>query len=138
MEQTIIKKEKTMKNLLRAFFAGFFVVFSISTISISAQTAPSPEKFSGVKIKNFGQMDANYYRGGQPKKDDYQALAALGIKTVVDLRNDPTSYEKAAVEALGMKYINIPMDDAEYPKAENIEAFLAVVNDPANGAIFAH
>lgn len=125
-----------MKNLLRVFIASFVVVFSISVIS--AQTAPSPEKFPNVKIKNFGQMDANYYRGGQPKKDDYQALSALGIKTVVDLRNDPTSYEKAAVEALGMKYINIPMDDAEYPKTEHIEAFLAVVNDPANGAVFAH
>lgn len=127
-----------MKNFLRFYIALFAIVVGISSISASAQTAPVPEKFPGVKIKNFGQMDTNYYRGGQPKKDDYQSLAALGIKTVVDLRDDPTSYEKAAVEALGMKYINIPMDDAEYPKPENISAFLAVVNDPSNGAVFVH
>jgi tyrosine-protein phosphatase SIW14 len=127
-----------MNKFLSFYIALLSVVLGISTISTPAQTAPTPEKFPGIKIKNFGQMDTNYYRGGQPKKDDYQSLAAIGVKTVVDLRNDPTSYEKAAVEALGMKYINIPMDDAEYPKEEHIDAFLAIVNDPANGAVFVH
>ena len=51
-------------------------------------------------------------------REKLQDLAALGINTVVDLRNDPTHYEKHTAEALGMKYINIPMDDAEYPSEE--------------------
>ena len=54
-------------------------------------------------------MDERYYCGAQPEPGDYQALADLGIKTVVDLRNDPTDYEKSAAEAVGMKYVNIPM-----------------------------
>src|SRR6185437_8004401 len=46
---------------------------------------------SNVSIKNFGQMDDRFFRGGQPKKDEYQELAALGIKTVIDLRDDPST-----------------------------------------------
>ena len=30
------------------------------------------------------------------------------------------------------------MDDAEYPKTENIEAVLRILNDTANGAVFVH
>src|SRR5688572_33081886 len=83
-------------------------------------------------------MDDNYFRGGQPKEDDYKALAELGVNTVVDLRNDPADYEKSSAEAVGMKYINIPMDDAEYPAEATIGRFLEVINDPANGKMFVH
>jgi protein tyrosine/serine phosphatase len=83
-------------------------------------------------------MDERFYRGGQPKKEDYPALAAVGIKTIIDLRDDPTSYEKAATEAAGMRYVNIPMDDKSYPKAEQVDAFLKLVNDPTTGAFYVH
>ncbi len=45
-----------------------------------------------------------------------QQLAALGIKTVIDLQLEPKAYEKQNVEALGMKYVNIPMSDKDYPE----------------------
>ena len=68
----------------------------------------------------------------------YQELAALGIRTVIDLQDDPTSYEKRDVEALGMKYINIPMSDKDYPESAKIEQFLKLVNDPSTGKFFVH
>lgn len=83
-------------------------------------------------------MDTNYYRGGQPKVEDYQSLKALGVTTVIDLRNDSEEYEKPAVKALGMKYINIPMDDKEYPSDATIAQFLKEINDPANGVMYVH
>ena len=83
-------------------------------------------------------MDTNYYRGGQPKVEDYQSLKALGVTTVIDLRNDSEAYEKPTVEGLGMKYINIPMDDKEYPSDETIGKFLKEINDPANGVMYVH
>src|SRR5690349_24804448 len=93
-------------NFFRTGMVALLMVFGFS-FGVFAQTAPA--SFPNVKIKNFGQMDEHYYRGAQPEMDDYQSLKALGVKTVIDLRNDPTDYEKGAVEALGMKYINIPM-----------------------------
>lgn len=125
-----------MKIFLRFYLSAFLVVFGLSAVSFS-QTSPS-KSFQGVKIKNFGQMDDRFYRGAQPKKDDYQSLKALGITTIIDLQDNPTDYEKAAVEALGMKYVNIPMDDKSYPKQENVDAFLKLANDPATGAFYVH
>src|SRR6478672_7276164 len=86
--------------------------------------------FSSIHIKNFGKMDDRFYRGAQPKESDYKDLAALGIKTVIDLTEDPKPYEKPAVEALGMHYVNIPLVDKKYPEAAQIEAFMKLVNDP--------
>lgn len=125
-----------MNRISRYFILAAAMVIAVASVSFAQTTKPGG--FPTVQVKNFGQMDTNYYRGGQPKRGQYKALADLGIKTVVDLRNDPTSYEKREVEALGMKYVNIPMDDAEYPSQEAIDKFLAIVNDPESGAVFAH
>jgi protein tyrosine phosphatase (PTP) superfamily phosphohydrolase (DUF442 family) len=111
-------------------------VLLLSVVSF-AQTAPKVN-FQKIKIKNFGQMDERFFRGAQPKKDDYQDLAALGVKTVIDLRDDPEAYEKPAVEALGMRYVNIPMIGKKYPKAESVEQFLKLVDNPDTGKFFVH
>ncbi|HSD47028.1 MAG TPA: tyrosine-protein phosphatase [Pyrinomonadaceae bacterium] len=91
-----------------------------------------------MKIKNFGQMDDRFFRGGQPKEQQYKELAALGIKTIIDLREDPTTYEKREAEALGMRYVNLPMSDKDYPPATTVEQFLKLVDDPSTGKFFVH
>lgn len=125
-----------MNNLLRLYLVAFAVVIGFFAAIVPAQTAPA--SFPDINIRNFGQMDTNYYRGAQPKKDDYAAMKALGITTIIDLQDEPTKYEKAEAEALGMKYINIPMDDAEYPSEASIAEFLKNINDPANGVMYVH
>lgn len=125
-----------IKNFFRAFVGVLALVIGFS-FSASAQQKLEKD-FSNIEIKNFGQMDERFYRGGQPKKDQYQSLADLGIDTVIDLRNDPKDHAKSTVEALGMKYINIPMSDRKYPPAESIETFMKTVEDPATGTFFVH
>jgi protein tyrosine/serine phosphatase len=117
-----------------------FAVVSLVLALAGNALAQSQEKpaFPSVKIKNFGQMDDRFYRGAQPKERDYQALAELGIKTVIDLRNDPTDYEKRSVEALGMRYVNIPMSDKDYPETAQIDQFLKLVEDPQTGKFYVH
>jgi protein tyrosine phosphatase (PTP) superfamily phosphohydrolase (DUF442 family) len=106
------------------------------------QVAPPPDQQlkdpSGIRIKNFGQMDDRLYRGACPKEDDFRALAALGINTVVDLRKKADPLERGYVEELGMQYINIPMSDTEYPRSEHINTFLNLIKDPTAGKIFIH
>ena len=113
-------------------------ILMIAFFAISFARGHSDNTFSNIRIKNFGQMDARFYRGAQPKEEDYRDLAALGINTVIDLREDPQSYEKPNVEALGMHYVNIPMGDKEYPKAEEVAQFLKLVDDPSTGKFFVH
>jgi protein tyrosine/serine phosphatase len=93
---------------------------------------------SRIKIRNFGKMDDRFYRGGQPRAADFRDLLELGIHTVIDLRNDPSSNEQVIVEGLGMRYVNLPMSDTEYPRSTQIELFLRVVNDPVTGTFFVH
>jgi len=124
----------------RSYLSVFLGVVSLVLLSQISAFSQEPQKadVSAVTIKNFGQMDERFFRGAQPKEGDYQQLANLGIKTVIDLQNEPTSYEKQSVEALGMKYINIPMSDKEYPETAKIDQFLKLVDDPATGKFYVH
>ncbi len=129
-----------MSTTKRSYLSVFFAV--ISLILASQITAFTQERnhadVTDVGIKNFGQMDDWFFRGGQPKENDFKQLAALGIRTVVDLRDDPKAYEKQNVEALGMKYVNIPMSDKDYPESAKIEQFLKLIDDPSTGKFYVH
>jgi protein tyrosine/serine phosphatase len=127
---------KSSRSYLSVLVAVISLVLASSITAFSQKS--SKADISKVSIKNFGQMDDRFFRGGQPKQDEYPELAALGIRTVIDLQDDPTSYEKQNVEALGMKYINIPMSDSRYPDSAKIEQFLKLVNDPSTGKFFVH
>ena len=107
------------------------------TVVAQAQEA-SASKNAAIRIKNFGQMDERFYRGAKPKQEDFKDLAALGIKTVIDLTEDPTENERSTIEALGMKYVHIPMVEKKYPTEEATNAFLKVTGDPATGKFFVH
>lgn len=104
----------------------------------SAAKLTGPADFPNIRIKNFGQMDEHFYRGAQPKPGDYETLAALGIKTIIDLRDDATSYEKSGAEAAGIRYVNIPMNDKKKPPEEQVNTFLALADDPANQPFYVH
>ena len=115
--------------------AALALIFTLSAISFAKKHEDS---FPNIKISNFGQMDENFYRGARPKSDDFRNLAALGIKTVIDLTDNSREREQPAVEAAGMRYVNIPIVDKAYPSAEQVSAFLKVTNDPATGKFYVH
>jgi protein tyrosine/serine phosphatase len=117
-----------------ALIATLALIFAFSGLA----SAKKNSQFPNVKIKNFGQMDDRFYRGSRPDEKDYKALAELGVKTIIDLTDNSREYEQPAVEAAGLRYINIPMVDKSYPSMEQIAAFLKVVDDPSTGKFFVH
>ncbi|HEY8224515.1 MAG TPA: tyrosine-protein phosphatase [Pyrinomonadaceae bacterium] len=125
--------QKSCRNVLSAIV----VIFMMATMSW-AQEVTSQNDRAKIKIKNFGQMDERFYRGGQPNGQDYKDLAALGIRTVIDLRDDAESSERVEVETQGMHYINIPMSSKEYPKAAQVDQFLRLIDDPQAGKFYVH
>ncbi len=127
---------KNPRNILAKISVTVAIVVAIGSPAFAKKH--SDAAFSNIHISNFGKMDDRFYRGAQPDESDYKDLKALGIKTVIDLQDHPTNYEKRDVEALGMRYVNIPMSDSSYPKEESINAFLKLVKDPATGVFFAH
>jgi len=128
-----LKLRRPFRNITSVLAA----VFGFAILCQAQDLAPTKISFD-IKIKNFGQMDERFFRGGQPKERDYKDLAALGIKTVVDLRDDPEEYEKPMVESLGMKYVHIPMVAKKYPTEEATKAFLKLTGDPSTGKFFVH
>ena len=112
--------------------ASLALVFALSAVAFAKG---KQNNFPSIKIKNYGQMDERFYRGARPNDRDYQALKALGITTIID---NSKEYEQPAVEAAGLRYINIPMVDKSYPTIEQINAFMKVVDDPGTGKFFVH
>jgi protein tyrosine/serine phosphatase len=128
-------KMKSIRKDSPSLIAALALVCALSALSFAKGKESA---FPNINIKNFGQMDERFYRGARPKDDDYKALAELGINTVIDLTDNSMEYEKPAVEALGMRYVNIPMVDKGYPKMEQVNEFLKLVSDPSTGKFFLH
>jgi len=115
------------------------VLLALATIlSLAAVCSAQENSTANVTIKNFGQMDDRFFRGAQPKETEFKELAQLGIRTVIDLRDDPESYEKPMVESLGMTYVHIPMIAKKYPTPEALDLFLKTVNNPNTGKFYVH
>jgi protein tyrosine/serine phosphatase len=123
------------RTLSPSVVAILALVFALSTAAIAQK---KENHHSNVKIKNFGQMDERFFRGARPKAEDLKALAALGVTTIIDLTDNSREYEQPAVEAAGLKYINIPMVDKSYPSLDQVNEFMKIVNDPSTGKFFVH
>jgi protein tyrosine/serine phosphatase len=109
-----------------------------SSTQAAQEPAQSDKPESKVRIKNFGCINDKFYRGAQPKQEDYADLAAMGVKTVIDLQKDGDNREQQMVEASGMRFFRIGMSDKSRPANEQAELFLKIVNDPANQPVFVH
>jgi len=104
-----------------------------------ATPAPAPPAaVSAITIDNFGQVDANYYRGAQPNGQDYANLAALGVKTIIDLTKDGNLAEASLARAAGMHFVRIPMTTRVVPTPDQIAEFLRIVSDPGNQPVYVH
>ena len=125
---------RMVSKLSRASAAAIILVLSVC---VFAET-PRREKLAKIQIKNFGCLNDNYFRGAQPQAKDYADLAALGVKTVVDLEEDGEAGEAKLVEADGMKFYRIRMTTQAKPNREQVEAFFKIVDDPANQPVFVH
>ena len=112
-------------------------VFAV-LVSLAALAAPAVAQHSGIQIDNFGKINDNYYRGAQPKGNDYSDLAALGVKTVIDLQADGPSNEAGYVKAAGMNFLRIGLTTTKAPTDAQIAQFFDIVSNPANQPVFVH
>jgi tyrosine-protein phosphatase SIW14 len=94
---------------------------------------------SKIHIDNFGRVDSTYFRGAQPEGHDYADLAAVGVKTIINLTSDDAeANEQAMASQAGLKYVQIPMTTHEPPTSAQLAEFLKIVNDPASQPVYVH
>ena len=68
--------------------------------------------YSQDSIRNYLRVNENFCTAGQPTVEDLTALKDDGNVAVLNLRlpdEHDSAAEQAGVEALGMKYFNIPV-----------------------------
>lgn len=105
-----------------------------------AQAASPAQSFEPATIRNFVRVNTEFCTGGQPRLEHFVTLRADGVRAVVNLRTPgehPADEERQAVEAAGLRYFNIPVVYRE-PRAEQVDEFLKLTDDPANRPVFIH
>jgi protein tyrosine/serine phosphatase len=125
-----------MKRYFRS--AQVSAVLVALSMAVLAAAETKTNNLSRISIKNFGCVNEKYYRGAQPQKQDYAALASLGIKTVIDLEREGEANEQQMVESNGMQFVRFEMNTSDRPDSQIVARFLKIVNDPSNQPVFVH
>jgi protein tyrosine phosphatase (PTP) superfamily phosphohydrolase (DUF442 family) len=99
------------------------------------------EKLHLRGVPNFGKINDHLYRGAQPRDPGLLELKKLGITTIVDLRaEDPGGIrqEEKKAEALGMRFVEIPVGGWSPPADTQVAQFLAIFLDRPQEKVFVH
>ncbi len=95
------------------------------------------ERLTGLPgLTNVARVAPGIYRGAQPQPSGYATLKKLGVRTVINLRARHS--EKAAVEAAGMRSIEVPIRIPGTLTAEAMRRVVADMADPNNQPVFVH
>jgi tyrosine-protein phosphatase SIW14 len=115
---------------------GFLAILSL----IAGTQASWAQAEKELGVPNFGRVADNLYRGGEPTKDGFGTLHAMGVGIVVNFREEPNEIatEKREVESLGMKSIGIPWSANGEPSSAQIVEFLDLVRANPDTKIYVH
>ena len=100
-------------------------------VALPASAGPK-NQVARVAIENFGQVNDHLYRGAQPYGRDYEDLAALGVRVIIDLQDtDGDPAETRLAKAAGITYYRIPMSTRRAPTNDQLATFFRLVSDPS-------
>lgn len=116
--------------MFKKMIVNIFVILNLLCFSVPAaeQNTPAPA-LSVYKISD------SLYSGSQPDANGFAELKNIGIKTIVNLRDNYSDVEM--LKGLGLKYINIPVDPWKIEERD-VVTFLKVVTDPDNQPVYVH
>jgi protein tyrosine/serine phosphatase len=86
-------------------------------------------------LPNLHKVSDDLYRGAQPTAEGVRKLEALGVRTIINLRDGDT--DKGLSIPPGMTYELIPMT-AWHPNDPDVVQFLRVVTDESRLPAFVH
>jgi len=120
------------KNGNRSMASVLIVMFALAAL------AQKDSQY--LELPNFHQVNAQLYRGGQPKMGGLQKLKELGVKTVVNLRgeDDHVRAEQTEARSLGLRYYTIAFPEFSKPKDKEVQRVLEIINAAENQPVFVH
>ena len=124
-------------KLLNSMGLSITLMLAASVVLSQARAEPT---VIFEELPNFHQVNPKLYRGAQPKKNGIKRLAQLGVKTIVNLREEDglALSEEAEARAAGLRYFNVPLKRAGRPTDQQVEQALAILNTAGNQPVFVH
>lgn len=91
-------------------------------------------------VTDFYQVSPGIYRGGRPDQAGVNALAKLGVKTIINLENDSAAIanETAWAKQAHVTEMSFPMSGERMPSDKLVNDVLEVMKDPARQPIYVH
>jgi protein tyrosine phosphatase (PTP) superfamily phosphohydrolase (DUF442 family) len=135
-----VKVQQVTPGITCAAIAGAVLLCGAAPRSVLAEDA------AGAPIARFARVDDRLYRGAQPDAHGFGYLQRLGIRTVVNLRDEDAGRtgEQQIVESLGMRYVHLPIKDGNFftrsrriPE-DTIRAFFDLVDTQDGNPVFVH
>jgi tyrosine-protein phosphatase SIW14 len=90
---------------------------------------------AGKGLNNTHAVSLDLYRGAQPTADGFKTLEAMGVKSIVNLRN--LHSDRDAMEGRGMKYFRLHVDTL-LPEDDEVESFVRIMARADNLPVFIH
>jgi protein tyrosine phosphatase (PTP) superfamily phosphohydrolase (DUF442 family) len=115
-------------------------VSAAAILTVLAAVATFAGEPTYPELPNFHRVDEHVFRGGQPAAGGIARLKTMGIRTIVNLRREPswvTAEEKEATDA-GLRYFSVPMRGLGRPPDEQVKQILGLIDQPDNWPVFVH
>ena len=133
---------KLLKALHTLCFVALAPLFTLGAMQALAADDIAQVPFGdkvGAEIRNYNRLRPQIATGGSIDLAHVNDIAKLGFATIVDLRTpeEGVAEEKAAVEAAGMRYLNLPVDSG-VPSEKVIAGLKAVLADSSAAPVLIH
>jgi len=114
----------------RAVIACLVLAGATSVASWSETATRFHEASWSETSTRFHQVDGRAWAGGQPSEEDLALFCGVGVRTIIDLRQEvehDVDAEEMASQRLGMVFVHIPVR-ADAPEDRDADAFLAATS----------
>lgn len=91
-------------------------------------------------LPNFCVVAPGIYRGGQPSERGFARLKQLGIRSILNLRDERhhIRQEEALLVKLGLQLHSVPLSPFVEPSAEDIQVCLNILKSTEHHPVFVH
>lgn len=93
-----------------------------------------------LAVRNFAQVIPGLlYRGAQPHSQfEYDWLAQMGVKGLVNLRTAATAREQRNADRLGFSLVTLGVVDDTAPSVEQARTFITMLQQARNYPLYVH
>lgn len=142
LNEELVEYRKLHPEKIRLWPAGTGYAMRDWIVRHGYNPQPFDRRFLG-RIRNFHAIDETLLTAGQPTAEELRSLAECGVQTVINLALPGSDHaladERTVVEALGMRYLPIPVI-WEAPQGAAFAAFAAAMDAEreAGRQVFVH